>query len=864
MAADTVLGPAPASDPAASASDPASPRPRLVRPLVPTARLPDGTLVITLPDGTRKCFPQPPPPDATGSEEAVVCTGAAAAALAAADEASSAAAAAEEPSAARAAPAAAAASAGEQEHPPAASPQRLLPHRDWTCEQCGFENWGRKQRTSCFSCGAARDMHELERTLRELLVKARSQQIAFAAGVGDPLPPSPAPSSATTTPRADTAAAVAAAAAAASVAGSRPTPPRAKRPRLPIGGSSPADRPPVAPAPAPSRRGPPLGLGPPPRLRRALPPLYGCTPAPTLDSTDSLSTPDRCPFVQSQLRTPRQYRGATVQEWDTNLSRVRSQQSGKRAKKLQRSIDRVSQVSLSDLRWDTKDPIGNGAYGQVMRCWIAKDEIAAAASGRSFPGKSDLMALKQIDLDDGDNETFLRNRLTVGHELQSWDAIWRAAAKGRRGSYLVQPLRPFDDAGCFFMLQEFMHFGSLDDLVQVWTGIPSDAASEMSRNCVRGDMAGLFDSPSTPTEIVAALPVPAVSYIMRSVLRGLEFLHTLQSPMCHLDVKPGNILIDNWGQVKLGDFGLMSFIKDDVDGGGGTRTHMAPERVRGKEACMPASDIWSLGVTATEVALGLHSDSHIHLFSRAARSSWIAGRQFDVFLTPSSDDGAERRLHEVLSWDSVHDTILAHDQLRLRWMQVGEDSAMIDFCRNCLAFLPVERPAATDLLHHQFIAQGESFSLRDMKRFLDSLVDNVQVRDKLSGRPPRWQKRGWEMASDGRHGSDDLSSTLYSGCASTGGAQSQRSAGSSLRGSEAGRRSRRRRCWRGQWRGHRARRGAGGHPSNGVPSGMSSTDVDWSAGASGPQPADSPKPGRSVHFNPEPAAVQPSATTDEW
>jgi len=88
------------------------------------------------------------------------------------------------------------------------------------------------------------------------------------------------------------------------------------------------------------------------------------------------------------------------------------------------------------------------------------------------------------------------------------------------------------------------------------------------------------------------------------VLKGLAFLH--ERRQIHRDLKPGNLLIDHLGRVKLSDFGIARELDASWNGADtfvGTYTFMSPERLAGEPYSCPC-DIWGLGLTVLALAMG--------------------------------------------------------------------------------------------------------------------------------------------------------------------------------------------------------------------------------------------------------------------
>ena len=109
-----------------------------------------------------------------------------------------------------------------------------------------------------------------------------------------------------------------------------------------------------------------------------------------------------------------------------------------------------------------------------------------------------------------------------------------------------------------------------------------------------------------------AIPIPELGKILGGVLQGLEYLHC-QRKVVHRDIKPGNILMKLNGEPKITDFGISAELGQTqglLDSFKGTMCYMSPERIQNQDYNF-AADIWSLGLTFLECAVGKYPYDHL-------------------------------------------------------------------------------------------------------------------------------------------------------------------------------------------------------------------------------------------------------------
>ena len=94
-----------------------------------------------------------------------------------------------------------------------------------------------------------------------------------------------------------------------------------------------------------------------------------------------------------------------------------------------------------------------------------------------------------------------------------------------------------------------------------------------------------------------------VRAVLGQIARGLLYTH--QSGVIHRDLKPGNVLVDRDGQVKLTDFGLSKLLESEIPWGKavGTPSYMPPEQFR-TDRVGPECDWYAIGCLICEMLTG--------------------------------------------------------------------------------------------------------------------------------------------------------------------------------------------------------------------------------------------------------------------
>ncbi|KAG6919253.1 hypothetical protein DXG01_008049 [Tephrocybe rancida] len=140
---------------------------------------------------------------------------------------------------------------------------------------------------------------------------------------------------------------------------------------------------------------------------------------------------------------------------------------------------------------------------------------------------------------------------------------------------------------------------------------------------------------------IGPIDIDVVGQVALAVLEGLTYLYDVHR-IIHRDIKPSNILCNSRGEIKICDFGVSGeLINSIADTFVGTSTYMSPERIQGAQYTVK-SDVWSLGISLIELALGRFpfsessdSDSDLSDFEGTLSPARPGGHLSSIGLPPS-------------------------------------------------------------------------------------------------------------------------------------------------------------------------------------------------------------------------------------
>ncbi|KAI8814316.1 kinase-like domain-containing protein [Cladochytrium replicatum] len=214
---------------------------------------------------------------------------------------------------------------------------------------------------------------------------------------------------------------------------------------------------------------------------------------------------------------------------------------------------KLNNIPVQDFEseYELLEQIGTGSYGEVFKARIKRT--------------AQIVAIKIITLEPGEEIFDVLNEINFLRECSHSNIV----------SYM----------GCF------MKTGSLKGQKCVWISM---------EYCGGGSVEAIYRSLKAP------LSEKQIACIIRECLKGLAFLESCSK--IHRDIKCGNILLTEDGDIKLADFGVATqltrtFAKRNTFIG--TPYWMAPEVITSElkgTLYDNKADVWSLGITAIEMA----------------------------------------------------------------------------------------------------------------------------------------------------------------------------------------------------------------------------------------------------------------------
>ncbi|KAJ0716940.1 putative protein kinase TLK family [Helianthus annuus] len=158
------------------------------------------------------------------------------------------------------------------------------------------------------------------------------------------------------------------------------------------------------------------------------------------------------------------------------------------------------------------------------------------------------------------------------------------------------------------------------------------------------------------------LPEKEARIIIFQIFQGLIYLNKRNQRIIHYDLKPGNVLFDEFGVAKVTDFGLSKIVEDDVGSqgmeltsqGAGTYWYLPPECFELSKIPLISSkvDVWSAGILLYQMLFGRRPFGHDQTQERILREDTIIkARKVEFPSRPSVSNEAKEFIRRCLTYN---------------------------------------------------------------------------------------------------------------------------------------------------------------------------------------------------------------------
>jgi len=292
---------------------------------------------------------------------------------------------------------------------------------------------------------------------------------------------------------------------------------------------------------------------------------------------------------------------------------VRSVTEGPRKTIETKKVKKIKSKSLYINKYMLQERIGRGSSGTVMKC---KDITTGKTYAMKILNKMNLR--QQLRFERTEDNAIRRS--------SALDDVWAEIAIMKKLSHtnIVNLLEVIDSEKMVYLVLEYLPNGSIAE--------SSPFIKKISDK----------DHPNR------------LRLYVRDMVAGLSYLHSQR--ICHSDIKPENILIDDDDILKLADFGLSKFLIQGqsrcvFDKKEGTPAFQAPECLNDSDSfkfSLFPTDVWALGVTIYQLKYG-----KLPFFSRNDEELTKMIKKDPIELPEDEDENLVHLLHNMLAKDPM-------------------------------------------------------------------------------------------------------------------------------------------------------------------------------------------------------------------